>query len=895
MAAPLNDLLDRLEDSGAAESAEDLLEAFTSWATSTGRPLYPHQEEALLELLSGNHVIAQTPTGSGKSLMAIAGHFISLARGGRSYYTAPLKALVSEKFFDLVDLFGAANVGMITGDVALNPAAPIICCTAEILANQALREGAELDTDLVIMDEFHFYSDPERGWAWQVPLLELTEPQFVLLSATLGDTTDLAEDMAARTGKEVALVGSDERPVPLDYEYCPDELDVVVERLLKEGRAPIYVVHFAQREAVETAKSLSNLALLSKAERDELRAALTGESFGRGFGKTLRELLVRGVGVHHAGMLPRYRRLVERLTQQGLLKVICGTDTLGVGINVPIRTVLFTSLVKFDGRRTRHLSAREFHQIAGRAGRAGFDDEGYVRVLASETEIEQSKHRARLSAAQEARDQKRLKKLARKKSPRTASAGKVTWKRATFDRLVASAPETLQSQFAVNHALVLNVLGGPGDPEERLVRLATENHDHKGDANPHLRTLGAIYQSLKQAEIVERLPASDAGPRLRVVADLPDEFALNQPLAPFALAALDLLDPDSPEVTLDVISVIEAVMDDPGPLLYAQQRAARDQAMQALRAEGADYQDRRDAMEEITWPRPLAEIIDPAFAVFAQSNPWVAGRYPSPKSVLREMIENAHTFTGLISKYDLGNAEGVVLRYLTDLYRALRQIPPARFQTEELEEIISWLEKTVRSVDSSLLDEWERLHDGELAEGAASASAEAANTAAGGAEPGTELAFGEEADGTISYERNPHLLQRDIRREVFRLVDLIAADRVDALAERAPALTWDEWDAALARYWAEHDWVATGADARAAELVRIDLNPDGADLALAADGSGEEDLPLTRAGNRQWGLVEQTLLDPNADGDWRLTVLVDLPATFAERSPVLVVTGLSPR
>jgi superfamily II RNA helicase len=365
-----------------------LYAAFTGWATDQGLSLYPHQDEALLELVTGAHVILSTPTGSGKSLVATAAHFVALAQGRRTYYTAPLKALVSEKFFALVEAFGSANVGMMTGDSAVNPDAPIICCTAEILANQALRQGPGADIGQVVMDEFHFYADPQRGWAWQVPLLELTRAQFLLMSATLGDVTFFRDDLLRRTGTEVAVVADAERPVPLTFSYEVEPLHELLEELVQTRRSPVYVVHFTQKEAVERAQALLSMTLASREQRDAIAAELGAFRFGPGFGSTLSRLLRHGVGVHHAGMLPKYRRVVERLTQKGLLKVICGTDTLGVGINVPIRTVLLTSLVKYDGTRMRHLSAREFHQIAGRAGRAGYDTVGEVLVMAPEHVIE---------------------------------------------------------------------------------------------------------------------------------------------------------------------------------------------------------------------------------------------------------------------------------------------------------------------------------------------------------------------------------------------------------------------------------------------------------------------------------------------------------------------------
>ena len=916
MSATLNEILDDLEDAGRLGDDDALYEAFTSWAASTGRRLYPHQEEALVEILAGNHVIAATPTGSGKSMIALAAHFTSMAHGGRSYYTAPLKALVSEKFFDLVSLFGADNVGMVTGDVSLNADAPIVCCTAEILANQSLREGPSLDADMVVMDEFHFYGDRQRGWAWQVPLLELTAPQVVAMSATLGDTSHFERSWKERTGRDVALVDDAERPVPLEFDYVVDRLPDTVERLLGEGRWPVYIVHFSQRDAVATAQSFDRSSLISADQKKEIAAQLAGVSFTKGFGQTLKSLLAQGIGVHHAGMLPRYRRLVERLTQAGLLPIVCGTDTLGVGINVPIRTVLMTSLVKYDGRRMRHVSAREFHQIAGRAGRAGFDTVGFVRVLAPEHEVESARERARLSAAQEAARDAREAKRARKKSAKKRKgpeAGEVSWTRSTFDRLVEAAPEKLTSRFEMTHAMVLNVLAGAPaaerDPGEHLVWLARNNDDPVSDRNPHLRRLGEIYTSMKQAGVVEHVSSSRASasgePRLRAATDLPDDFALNQPLSPFALAALELLDPGSPTFALDVVSVIESVLEDPRPLLFAQEKAARAEAVAAMKAEGLEYEERMAALEEVTWPRPLADLLGDAFAVYVRANPWIGDQEISPKSVVREMIENALTFTGIVGRYDVGRSEGIVLRYLTDAYRALRQIVPDELMTEELRAIISWLSALIRAVDSSLLDEWEAMSTGQ-----------ALPASEGDGTQGTELAFGADEDGTVAFSANRHAFRTAIRRALFERVEAMSRDDVGALARldeacRTPiASPWgeEEWDSVLERYWAEHEWIGIDQRARATSLCALNEAPTREDVlelapaaapsaAMRAQAARIEELSETvddAPAGSLW-LATQTLVDPEEDMDWRIVALVDVPASNEANRVALATIAVAPR
>ena len=920
MSAPLNELLDDLEDRGLLTDDDALYEAFSSWASSTGRPLYRHQDESLIEILSGNHVIAATPTGSGKSMIALAAHFVSMAHGGRSYYTAPLKALVSEKFFDLVALFGAENVGMVTGDVSLNADAPIICCTAEILANQSLREGPTLDADMIVMDEFHFYADPQRGWAWQVPLLELTRPQFIAMSATLGDTTVFRKQWTERTGRPTVEITDAQRPVPLEYDYVVDTLQDTVERLLSEGRHPIYIVHFSQKDAVDTASALTDRKLISPEIRSQISREISTVSFTKGFGQTLRGLLSHGIGVHHAGMLPRYRRLVERLTQQGLLPVICGTDTLGVGINVPIRTVLLTSLVKFDGNKMRHLRSREFHQIAGRAGRAGFDTVGFVRVLAPEHEVETARERARLTAVQEAARDEREAKRAKKKASKKRSGpkeGQITWSRSTFERLRDAAPEALQSHFEMTHATVLNVLGGAADAgrdsAEHLVHLALHNDDPQLPANPHIRHLADIYTSLLQAGVVEHLSSAQARElgvsRLQLVADLPDDFALNQPLSPFALAAFELLDPDSPSFALDVISIVEAVLEDPRPLLYAQENQAKAAAVASMKAQGMEYDERMAALEEISWPKPLEELLSPAFSVYARSNPWVGDLELSPKSVIREMIENAMTFTELISRYDVGRSEGVILRYLSDAYRMMRQVIPEEIMTEELESMISWLADLIRSVDSSLLDEWEAMMNGEElveAEGVPSAV-------------GAERAFGADESGAIAFTANRHAFRNAVRRALFNFVELMSRDDVDGL-ERATAQaadadglfteavpwTGDDWDHALERYWAEHDWIDINQSARSQALCALEEQISGEDiLALmpfsARDNANQRSRfeALARAvdgapAGSVW-LATQTITDPEGNMDWRIAALVDLAASDKEKRVVLTVLTVDAR
>ena len=682
--------------------ADELLDAFIEWSAAAGLELYSHQEEAVLRLLSGENVVLSTPTGSGKSLVAMAGAFAVLARGRRAVYTAPIKALVSEKFFELTAAFGPPAVGMVTGDASVNGDAPVIACTAEILAQRALRSGADTPADLVVMDEFHYYGDRDRGWAWQVPLLQLPRARFLLMSATLGNTTALRQDLTARTGRDTALVSSAERPVPLDVEYRETPLHVSIEQLLKTGRAPVYIVHFTQREATARAQSLTSLKVLGPDEKAAVKEAVGGFRFDTPIGKDLRRFVLAGIGVHHAGMLPKYRLLVEKLAQQGHLKLICGTDTLGVGVNVPIRTVLFTQLYKYDGRRTRVLSVRDFQQIAGRAGRRGFDTVGSVWVQAPEHAVENK--RAVMRAAG---DPKKLRKLVRKKPP---ERGYAHYDDKTLTRLWEGTPETLESSFDVTHAMMLNVLDRPGDGCTAMKRLLVDNHEPRPRQRAHIRKAVGVFRSLIDAEIVEVLDEPDEqGRPVRVNLDLQDEFRLNQPLGLFAVEAVSVLDPETTDYHLQILSVAESVLEDPMAVLLAQRDKARDELMTKMKDEGVEYEERMARLAEVTWPRPEAEFIEPAFDVFARHHPWVGHLRPSPKSVVRDMVEHADTFNQYVSRYGLKRSEGLVLRYLTDCYKALAQTVPTAAVNDRLAEVIEWLGEMVREVDSSLLDEWERL------------------------------------------------------------------------------------------------------------------------------------------------------------------------------------------
>ena len=805
-------------------TASDALEVFLEWVDARGIEPWPHQEDALMNLAVGDHVVLGTPTGSGKSLVALGMHFMAMATGRRAYYTAPIKALVSEKFFDLVDVLGRENVGMITGDVAINPEAPVVCCTAEILANQALREGEDADVGCVAMDEFHFYSEPDRGWAWQVPLLALPKAQFLLMSATLGDMSAIAADLEERTGTPVDLVVDAPRPVPLSYEYSTTALEGTVELALRNGEAPLYVVHFSQDAAISSAQALASYGVASKEQREEVKRAMRGTSFSTAFGKMLQRLLGCGVGVHHAGMLPRYRLLVEKLAQQGLLPVICGTDTLGVGINVPIHTFVLTQLTKFDGTRMRRLRAREFHQIAGRAGRSGFDTEGMVISLAPEHEIENAK-----LAAKAGNDPKKLRKIKKKQPPE----GFVNWSKQTFDKLIEAQPETLVPRMRITHSMVLAVITRGGDAFRNvadLIDASAQTDEQKLRLHERAQE---IFDTLIAAAVVERIEHEDGSVEYQPTVEMPDDLALDQPLSPFMLAALELLDPESETYALDVISLAEATLENPRQVLRAQERKAREKAMADMKAEGIEYEERLERLAEVTYPKPLEELLNAAFAKYCEAVPWARDFELEPKSVLRDMLESVSDFKSYVGRYGIARSEGTLLRYLSDAYRVLDKTLPLDKRDDRLWDVIAWLRLIVRSTDSSLVDEWESA--GQL----------------------PDVAPPTAADAVVADRRGLTVL---VRNALFRRVRLAAAGDATTLGEID--LDWGfgerKWRHVIDEYFEAHEELLLDADARSTKYFHV-------------DESDEKEKHV-------WH-VHQQFRDPDEDCDFGIMADVDLDAS----------------
>ncbi len=856
----LLNLSDRLGD--AQLSSDDAFECFIEWTMDQEIELYPAQEEAVLELASDNHVVLCTPTGSGKSLVAVAMHFFALNRGERSFYTSPIKALVSEKFFALCRDFGADKVGMLTGDASINHDAPIICCTAEVLANMALRQGTEAPVDQVVMDEFHYYADRDRGMAWQIPLLALPSVRFLLMSATLGDTSEIEQRLAERTGREVTLVSSNVRPVPLEFSYRDSPVHETIENLVKKGRAPIYIVNFSQREAANQAQNLMSVNLISKEDRKAIKEELKTVRFDTPYAKDIRRFLSHGVGLHHAGLLPKYRLLVEQLAQQGLLRVVSGTDTLGVGVNVPIRTVLLTRLCKFDGQKTRLLSVREFKQIAGRAGRKGFDEQGWVCAQAPEHVIENQRMTARVAG-----DPKKLKKLVRKKPP---NKGYVRYDGKTFDQLVQGEPEPLEPVFTIDHGILISLLSQPegqdlsdiprGGGYRTLMELIALSHTHRGRKSRLRRESAQLFKALRAADIVELVPREDGPGQDAVVhSDLQQDFSLHHTLSLYLVDAANRLDQRDEHFALDLMSLVEAILDHPRPILFRQVDRLKGQLIAELKAEGVPYEERMEKLEGVTWPKPKAEWIYETFDRFGERHPWIETENIKPKSVAREMVERYCSFNDYVREYGLERIEGRLLRYLTQAYKTLVQNVPEYLKHDDVYDVIAFLRATLGRVDDSLLVAWERMRSGvELPPGLV--------------KPDEWVVERKEPDLT----EDPKAFAARVRAELHRIVRSLSRRDYEEAALGARQTERNPWSAeafeeALAPFFASYTRLVFDQRARYADKTL-----------------------LTSLGDRVWE-VSQILTDPEQDDMWCINGIVDLSDRVElTDDPIVEITDIRP-
>ncbi len=832
--------------------ADAALERFLAATAARGLALYPEQEEAILELYAGRNVILNTPTGSGKSLVAAAFHFKALCAGERSVYTCPIKALVNEKFLALCRDFGPEHVGMMTGDASVNPRAPVLCCTAEILANTALHRGDTSDIRAVIMDEFHYYSDAERGYAWQTPLLTMPRARFLLMSATLGTTEFFERDLTRLTGAPTITVRSDRRPVPLDFEYSETPLTERVAELLVTKRAPIYLVYFTQRAASEAAQSLMSLNVSAKEEKAALQTELERVKFNSPYGREMKRWLRHGIGVHHAGLLPKYRILVEQLAQKGLLKLICGTDTLGVGINVPIRTVVFTQLWKYDGRKAAILSVRDFRQIAGRAGRKGYDDQGYVIAQAPEWVIENKRAEEKAAA-----DPKKKKKLVKQGAPE----GAIGWDAKTFERLRTAPAEELTSKFDVTHGMLLLVLSRDSDGCRALQRLIRDSHETEHRKRALRKRAWQLFRALVERQIVEIIPPAErpaSGRKVRVNLELQDDFSLHQALSLYLIDTLPQLDRESSDYPFDVLTLCEAIVEDPDAILRRQVDKLKTEKLEELRAAGVSYEERMEKLEQVEHPKPLREFLYDTFNAFAAAHPWIDQENVRPKSIAREMYERYLSFAEYIREYGLQRSEGLLLRHLSQVWKVLAQTVPAAAKTEAVVEMEDYFRELIRGIDSSLLEEWERLRNPDF-------------VAAEGTDKPARPA-------TFDITRDTAAFRRLVRTAIFGFLQDVATR---------------DWESAASR-------LATGQAAASAENEPLSPEARRLEAAFAPYFDARSRFRLDPEGraakHTHWtdDGVAQVLVDADELNDWEATFTVSLEASRAENRAVVRFDGVAP-
>jgi superfamily II RNA helicase len=826
--------------------ADAVLDRFLTVIAERGLELYPEQEEAILELFAGRNVILNTPTGSGKSLVASAFHFRALCTGTRSVYTCPIKALVNEKFLALCRDYGPENVGMMTGDASVNPQAPVLCCTAEILANIALHRGEQSDIRAVVMDEFHYYSDPERGYAWQVPLLAMPQARFLLMSATLGATEFFEREMTRLTGAPSVTVRSDRRPVPLEFEYSETPLSERVAALLEAKRAPVYLVFFTQRAASEAAQDLMSLAVSSKDEKAALQVDLERVKFNSPYGKDMKRWLRHGIGVHHAGLLPKYRILVEQLAQKGLLKLICGTDTLGVGINVPIRTVVFTQLWKYDGAKAAILSVRDFRQVAGRAGRRGYDDKGYVIVQAPEHVIENKRAEERAAG-----DPKKQKKLVKQRAPE----GEVSWDAKTFERLMSAPPEGLSSRFDVSHGMLLLVLSRESDGCRAMRQLIADSHETPHKKKALRRRAWQLFRALLNRQIIEWIPPQPSGRKLRVNLELQEDFSLHQALSLYLIDTLPLLAADGkaeqPDYPFDVLTLCEAIVEDPDQILRRQVDKAKTEKLAEMKAADVPYEERMEKLQEIEHPKPLREFLYETFNAWAALHPWIGQENIRPKSIAREMYERYLSFGDYVREYGLERSEGLLLRHLSQVWKVLGQTVPEGAKTEAVIEMETYFRELIRGIDSSLIEEWEKMRNPDFV------AQDAAD------KPARPSAF-------------------DLTRDVASFRRLVRTAVLGFLQEIAAR----DWEAASARVGAPEDArnLETAFGAYFAARGRLRLDPEG---------RSAKHTHWDESDAKEWR-VAQVLVDPEEQNDWEAVFTVSLETSRIENRPVVQFCGVAP-
>jgi superfamily II DNA/RNA helicase len=728
---------------------------------------YPVQEEALLSWFTAEQgVLVCAPTGTGKTLIAQAALFEALHTGKVAYYTTPLIALTEQKFYEMQASavrwgFKADAVGLVTGNRRINPDARILVVVAEILLNRLLHpEGFDFaNVSAVVMDEFHSFADPERGIVWELTLSMLPKHiRLLLLSATVGNASEFIAWLERSHGRKVELVEGKERRVPLTYEWVPDMLltEQLVEMAKGEGtrrKVPALVFCFNRDECWSVAEQLKGLPLLTESQKGPLHAEVNKLDWTQGVGPKIRQMLHRGVGVHHAGMLPKYRRVVEDLFERKLLACVICTETLASGINLPARSVVLPSLVKGPFAKQKLIDASTAQQIFGRAGRPQYDDRGYVIALAHEDDVKILRWRAQYDAIPEdSRDPgliKAKKALKRKKPSRREN--QVYWSEGQFKQLQAAPAGKLYSKGQIPWRLLAYLLQiSPEVSRVRAVlrkRLMDEPRIKASEAGLErmLHTLargGFVTLEPKPPDSGQQAEGSEppAAPPVVLAQPTPElqkllVFRSIHPLyGAFLLSQLGIADRDERLQALESVlemprSVLKYVrvpfQEDlpPGPL--ARTRLDEELIRRGLMVArptlepGAEEDD--DYEEEERLPtlaeklRLLFDALYPEVTEVLTQSVWAAA----------ELLRFGGNFNKYVQSRDLVKQEGIVFRHLLRLILLLgefAQVTPPDATPEEwqadLRDIADRLTASCREIDPASTDEvMELAHAADVVEG----------------------------------------------------------------------------------------------------------------------------------------------------------------------------------
>ena len=506
--------------------------------------------------------------------------------------------------------------------------------------------------------------------------------------------------------------------------------------------------------------------------------------------------------------------------------------------------MLFTRLCKFDGQKTGILSARDFHQISGRAGRKGFDDQGWVVAQAPEHVIENLK-----LAEKSARDGK---KTVKRQPP---EKNFVNWDKNTYVRLIAASPEKLVSRFQIAHGMLLNVLGRKGDGCAAMRQLIRDCHETPKAKKAHAQRAWQLFRSLLDRKIVEFVPETEDGVYLRVNVELQDDFSMNQVLSLYLIETIPLMDPQAPDYALNLVTLVESILEDPDIILRKQLDQVKDRKMAEMKMAGVEYDQRLEELEKLEYPKPNREFVYSTFNNFTARHPWVGEENIHLKSIVREMFEEFRSFADYIKLYELQRAEGVLLRHLNNVFKVLAQTVPDSAKNDQVREMELYLGTMIRQVDSSLLDEWEKMRDPKYQAGESKELRP----------PGAE-----EAAADIT--RDTKAFTALIRNRIFIFLrGLVVADYETAIANLdspldADGSTWtpDRLDKIMETYESEYESLCSNPNARNARHTYV-----------------------TPSADKRFWRVQQMLVDPQEDNDWVAEFEVDLDESRKQGEPKL--------